>query len=45
VVLGSNSILRAYAEVCALDGAKERFLNDFVAAWTKVMRPFRPELS
>ena len=37
LVFGSNSILRAYAEVYAQDDAKEKFVNDFVAAWTKVM--------
>ena len=34
---GSNSQLRALAEVYACDDAKDKFLNDFVAAWTKVM--------
>ena len=37
LVLGSNSILRAYAEVYAQDDNKEKFVNDFIAAWTKVM--------
>ncbi len=37
LVFGSNSQLRAIAEVYASDDAKERFVNDFVAAWTKVM--------
>jgi catalase-peroxidase len=37
LVFGSNSILRAYAEVYAQDDNKEKFVNDFVAAWTKVM--------
>ena len=37
LVFGSNSILRAYAEVYAQDDSKEKFVNDFVAAWTKVM--------
>ena len=32
----SNSELRAVAEVYALDDAKEKFVNDFVAAWAKV---------
>ena len=36
-VFGSNSILRTYAEFYAQDDNKERFVNDFVAAWTKVM--------
>ncbi|NUS42551.1 MAG: catalase/peroxidase HPI [Mycobacteriaceae bacterium] len=37
LVFGSNSQLRALAEVYALDDAKEKFARDFVAAWTKVM--------
>jgi catalase-peroxidase len=37
LVFGSNSELRALAEVYASDDAKEKFINDFVAAWTKVM--------
>ncbi|MBL8580158.1 MAG: catalase/peroxidase HPI [Mesorhizobium sp.] len=37
LVFGSNSILRALAEVYASSDAKEKFVNDFVAAWTKVM--------
>ena len=37
LVFGSNSILRAYAEVYAQDDNKEKFVNDFVAAWVKVM--------
>ena len=37
LVFGSNSVLRSYAEVYAQDDAKERFVRDFVAAWTKVM--------
>ncbi len=37
LVFGSNSILRAYAEVYAQDDNKEKFVNDFVAVWTKVM--------
>ena len=37
LVFGSNSILRAYAEVYAQDDNREKFVNDFVAAWTKVM--------
>ncbi|ADG78875.1 Catalase-peroxidase OS=Tsukamurella paurometabola (strain ATCC 8368 / DSM / CCUG 35730 / CIP 100753 / JCM 10117 / KCTC 9821 / NBRC 16120 / NCIMB 702349/ NCTC 13040) OX=521096 GN=katG PE=3 SV=1 [Tsukamurella paurometabola] len=36
LVFGSNSILRALAEVYATDDAKEKFVTDFVAAWTKV---------
>jgi catalase-peroxidase len=37
LVFGSNSELRALAEVYASDDAKEKFVNDFVAAWDKVM--------
>jgi catalase-peroxidase len=37
LVFGSNSILRAYAEVYAQDDNQEKFVNDFVTAWTKVM--------
>jgi catalase-peroxidase len=44
LVFGSNSILRAYAEVYAQDDNKEKFLNDFVAAWTKVMNADRFDL-
>ena len=37
LVFGSNSILRAYAEVYAQDDNKGKFVQDFVAAWAKVM--------
>jgi catalase-peroxidase len=37
LVFGSNSILRAYAEVYAQDDAAEKFVQDFAAAWAKVM--------
>ena len=37
LIFGSNSELRAIAEVYACEDAKERFVTDFVAAWTKVM--------
>jgi catalase-peroxidase len=37
LIFGSNSQLRALAEVYAEDDAKEKFVNDFVAAWAKVM--------
>ena len=37
LVFGSNSILRSYAEIYAQDDNKEKFVSDFVAAWTKVM--------
>ncbi|MDM1764024.1 MULTISPECIES: catalase/peroxidase HPI [unclassified Acinetobacter] len=41
LVFGSNSILRSYAEVYAQDDNKEKFVKDFVAAWTKVMNADR----
>ena len=41
LVFGSNSILRAYAEVYAQDDNQEKFVTDFVAAWTKVMNADR----
>ena len=44
LVFGSNSVLRAYAEVYAQDDAKEKFVKDFVAAWTKVMNADRFDL-
>ncbi|NJP94068.1 catalase/peroxidase HPI [Nonomuraea sp. FMUSA5-5] len=44
LVFGSNSELRALAEVYASDDAKEKFVNDFVAAWTKVMNADRFDL-
>jgi catalase-peroxidase len=44
VVFGSNSQLRALAEVYASDDAQEKFVNDFVAAWTKVMNLDRFDL-
>jgi len=37
LIFGSNSVLRAYAEVYASTDGKQRFVADFVAAWTKVM--------
>lgn len=37
LVFGSNSVLRAYAEVYAQDDARARFVQDFIAAWVKVM--------
>ena len=37
LVFGSNSVLRAVAEVYASDDAKEKFVKDFISAWTKVM--------
>jgi catalase-peroxidase len=44
LVFGSDSILRAYAEVYAQDGNQEKFVQDFVAAWTKVMNADRFDL-
>jgi catalase-peroxidase len=44
LVFGSNSILRAYAEVYAQDDNKQKFVNDFIAAWTKVMNADRFDL-
>ena len=41
LVFGSNSELRAVAEVYAADDAREKFVSDFVAAWTKVMNADR----
>jgi catalase-peroxidase len=41
LVFGSNSVLRAYAEVYAQDDNQEKFIRDFVAAWTKVMNADR----
>ncbi|MBA0168100.1 catalase/peroxidase HPI [Pectobacterium sp. CFBP8739] len=45
LVFGSNSILRSYAEVYAQDDSKEKFVNDFVAAWVKVMNADRFDLA
>jgi catalase-peroxidase len=44
LVFGSNSILRSYAEVYAQDDNKEKFVHDFVKAWTKVMEADRYDL-
>jgi catalase-peroxidase len=44
LVFGSNSILRSYVEVYAQDDNKEKFVHDFVAAWTKVMNADRFDL-
>jgi catalase-peroxidase len=41
LVFGSNSVLRAYAEVYAQDDNREKFARDFVAAWTRVMNADR----
>jgi len=45
LVFGSNSILRAYAELYAQDDSRERFVKDFVSAWVKVMDADRFELA
>jgi catalase-peroxidase len=45
LVFGSNSILRAYAEVYAQDDNQQKFIQDFAAAWTKVMNADRYDLS
>jgi catalase-peroxidase len=45
LVFGSNSILRAYAEVYAQDDNREKFVKDFIAAWTKVMNADRFDLA
>ena len=44
LVFGSNSILRAYAEVYAQNDNKEKFVQDFVKAWVKVMNADRFDL-
>jgi catalase-peroxidase len=44
LVFGSNSILRSYVEVYAQDDNKEKFVKDFVAAWTKVVNADRFDL-
>ncbi|MBI1318436.1 MAG: catalase/peroxidase HPI [Candidatus Hydrogenedens sp.] len=44
LVFGSNAILRAYAEVYAQDDNQQKFVNDFVSAWTKVMNNDRFDL-
>ena len=41
LIFGSNSQLRAFAEVYATEDSKDKFLNDFVSAWTKVMNSDR----
>jgi catalase-peroxidase len=45
LVFGSNSILRAYAEMYAQDDNKEKFVKDFVSAWVKVMNADRYDLN
>ncbi|MGO4915902.1 catalase/peroxidase HPI [Pseudogemmobacter sp. W21_MBD1_M6] len=45
LVFGSNSVLRSYAEVYAQDDNREKFVHDFVAAWTKVMNADRFDIN
>ncbi|SOB80630.1 catalase-peroxidase [Sphingomonas guangdongensis] len=45
LVFGSNSQLRAVAEVYAMNDAKDKFVTDFIAAWTKVMNADRFDLA
>jgi catalase-peroxidase len=45
LVFGSNSVLRAYAEVYAQDDNARKFVDDFVAAWAKVMNADRADLA
>jgi len=45
LVFGSNSMLRAYAELYAQDDNKEKFVHDFVDAWVKVMNADRFDLN
>lgn len=45
LVFGSNSVLRAYAEVYAQDDNQEKFVNDFVKTWVKVMNTDRFDLN
>lgn len=45
LIFGSNSVLRAYAEVYASADGKQKFVQDFVAAWTKVMNLDRFDLA
>ena len=45
LVFGSNSVLRGIAEVYAQDDSKDKFIEDFVAAWVKVMNNDRFDLS
>jgi catalase-peroxidase len=45
LIFGSHAELRAFAEVYAQSDAQEKFVNDFVAAWTKVMNADRFDLA
>ena len=42
-LIGSNSILRSYAEVYAQDDNREKFIEDFVKIWTKIMNADRQD--
>ena len=44
LIFGSNSVLGAYAELYAQDDNQEKFINDFVSAWVKVMNADRFDL-
>ena len=45
LVFGSNSILRAYAELYAQDDNLEKFVHDFISAWSKVMNADRFDIA
>jgi catalase-peroxidase len=45
LIFGSNSVLRSYAEVYAQDDNKQKFVNDFISAWTKMMNADRFDVS
>ena len=45
LVFGSNTVLRSYAELYAQDDNRKKFINDFVAAWTKVMNADRFDIA
>jgi catalase-peroxidase len=45
LIFGSNSQLRAIAEVYACDDAQDKFINDFISAWNKVMNADRFDLT
>ena len=45
LIFGSNSILRSYAEIYAQDDNKEKFIQDFIKTWTKVMNLDRFDLN
>ncbi len=45
LIFGSNSQLRAFAEVYAQDDAQQKFVADFVTAWNKVMNADRFDLA